>query len=438
MNFVRMSLLRREQADEGLDLEQQTPAADERQTQNGRGLFTMARPALPGLFMGRLSLGVRGRGPSEHESGEDGSLKSPVVNYIRPRIPSLEDGIPDSQAPSQPPRARTRTQRFPVLARPLAARTSGGETERHVRRSIFNGSSPAELHLANTAESGRQQRQAHHSRDRSGSSRTARRKEPPKKFLFCFPWVRSRRARSLILRCFVSGVFLISMLTVYLSLSITKNINTSEFSILLIILILLTTIFFCHGLILLCMILVRPRKRQNTTAADVEASKYGHPGYAIPTQPIRVVLARDEEAAGIESETTKLKPPAYGLWRESVRVDPNRIYWQRAGSPLPSSVTSSSLSSSSASSTTDDDSERYGPRAARRPPSYASDDGIEYVLDARPRSIAPPPSSVYSQTSTMGTPLIVNMANAPPLPHPALRGPSTSAVAGRSGNWSMV
>jgi hypothetical protein len=41
-------------------------------------------------------------------------------------------------------------------------------------------------------------------------------------------------------------------------------------------------------------------------------------GYANPDQPIRVALARDEEAAGIESLATKLPPPAYGLWRESV------------------------------------------------------------------------------------------------------------------------
>lgn len=41
-------------------------------------------------------------------------------------------------------------------------------------------------------------------------------------------------------------------------------------------------------------------------------------GYAIPREPIRVVLASDEEAVGIESAATKLSPPAYGLWRESV------------------------------------------------------------------------------------------------------------------------
>ena len=44
----------------------------------------------------------------------------------------------------------------------------------------------------------------------------------------------------------------------------------------------------------------------------------GPGGYANPEVPIRVALARDEEAAGIESEATKIPPPAYGLWRESV------------------------------------------------------------------------------------------------------------------------
>jgi len=47
-------------------------------------------------------------------------------------------------------------------------------------------------------------------------------------------------------------------------------------------------------------------------------SMIGPGGYANPQTPIRVALARDEEAAGIESEATKLPPPAYGLWRESV------------------------------------------------------------------------------------------------------------------------
>jgi hypothetical protein len=104
-----------------------------------------------------------------------------------------------------------------------------------------------------------------------------------------------------------------------LILSVTKNINNSEFTILLILIILFTTIFFCHGLIRLCMFIVRPKPDDDgrTRLPDM----LGPGGYAVPRRPIRVVLARDEEAAGMESETTKMQPPAYGLWRESVVCD---------------------------------------------------------------------------------------------------------------------
>lgn len=40
------------------------------------------------------------------------------------------------------------------------------------------------------------------------------RKPPPKRFMFCFPWVKSRRVRSQILTCFVSGLFLAILLAV--------------------------------------------------------------------------------------------------------------------------------------------------------------------------------------------------------------------------------
>jgi hypothetical protein len=53
-------------------------------------------------------------------------------------------------------------------------------------------------------------------------------------------------------------------------------------------------------------------------------------------------------------------------------MDPNRIYWQRnEAPPLPRAGPA----------------ER--PTTANRPPSYMSDDGIEYVIEAAPRSIAP-------------------------------------------------
>lgn len=69
------------------------------------------------------------------------------------------------------------------------------------------------------------------------------------------------------------------------------------------------------------------------------------------------------------------------------RVDPNRLYWQRnehvtvQEEEEVSDISSSSGSGSSQSS--------RGRATVPRPPSYSSDDGVSYVVDARPRSMAP-------------------------------------------------
>jgi len=63
------------------------------------------------------------------------------------------------------------------------------------------------------------------------------------------------------------------------------------------------------------MMLIHPPE-ENSVSGLPEMS--GLSGYANPATPLQVTLARDEEAAGIESEATKYPPPAYGLWRESV------------------------------------------------------------------------------------------------------------------------
>jgi len=123
-----------------------------------------------------------------------------------------------------------------------------------------------------------------------------------------------------------------------LALSISRVVNSSEFTGTFILVILAVTIFFCHGLVRLCILMVRRGAGKNGLSGSSRSSSsrrgedggssdprgaqlpgvYGSGGYAIPRQPIRVVLARDEEAAGIKSETANIKPPAYGLWRESV------------------------------------------------------------------------------------------------------------------------
>lgn len=109
-------------------------------------------------------------------------------------------------------------------------------------------------------------------------------------------------------------------------------------------------------------------------------------GYATPAVPIRVTLGRDEEAligsrsspdeanASTTAKAVAPPPPAYGLWRESVRVDPDRLFWARnAAAPRRESH---------------EQIPEEG-EALRRPPSYVSDDGVEYVVEAAGRSVAP-------------------------------------------------
>ncbi|KAL2134492.1 hypothetical protein VTI74DRAFT_11675 [Chaetomium olivicolor] len=185
----------------------------------------------------------------------------------------------------------------------------------------------------------------------------------------------------------------------------------------LILIIIGVTIFFCHSLIRLCMLAVKARKREQAAQQGqltVTPEMVGPGGYAIPAEPIPVVLARDEEAAGIESEATKTGPPAYGVWRESVvcivcswclgiadreqRVDPNRLYWAR-NEHAPRVDEVSEVSSLGDSGSTPSGSSRSG---APRPPSYSSDDGVSYVVDARPRSIAP--TGTLSSSSQFSSP----------------------------------
>jgi hypothetical protein len=66
----------------------------------------------------------------------------------------------------------------------------------------------------------------------------------------------------------------------------------------------------------IALVLLRPPKQGDLELQLPQMVSAG--GYASPETPIRVALARDEEAAGIHNEATKRPPPAYGLWRESV------------------------------------------------------------------------------------------------------------------------
>jgi hypothetical protein len=96
----------------------------------------------------------------------------------------------------------------------------------------------------------------------------------------------------------------------------TNRIKMGEFTIALVLIVLLATTLFCYGIVRLCMLVVRgdrARANRNRLGHGTESG-----GFAVPSQPIRVVLASDEEAVGTLSESSKVTPPAYGAWRESV------------------------------------------------------------------------------------------------------------------------
>ncbi|CAI6339716.1 unnamed protein product [Periconia digitata] len=229
---------------------------------------------------------------------------------------------------------------------------------------------------------------------------------------------RGSAARGKLMASIISGSFLIGVLAVYLALALSRSDIGQEFHVLFIMIVLATTIFFCHSLIRLCMLLMHPPSDELPYIPSMTGPEGFH-----PTQPIRVHLARDEDISSFDEErelsspthspTTSspsrgeikekpvaLPPPAYGLWRSSVRVDPNLLHWQRVESaqsipPPPTNRSTSALSSSSRlrEVTTEADlvvEEDQGPR----PPSYVSDDGVSYIVEAAPRSIAPSHSGV--------------------------------------------
>ncbi|KAF2677591.1 hypothetical protein K458DRAFT_319412 [Lentithecium fluviatile CBS 122367] len=216
----------------------------------------------------------------------------------------------------------------------------------------------------------------------------------------CMPFICGTAARGKLMACIISGLFLATVLAIYLALALSRKDLGQEVHVLFIMIVLGTTIFFCHSLIRLCMLILHPPSED--ASRPYIPSMTGPEGFH-PVRPIQVHLARDEELSDEEDEIegdgdnrvkekVTLPPPAYGLWRSSVRVDPNLLHWQRVdGSrasvvPAGSNAGSRNGSVSGAAAPAGDASpEVQGPR----PPSYISEDGVTYITEAQPRSIAP-------------------------------------------------
>lgn len=208
---------------------------------------------------------------------------------------------------------------------------------------------------------------------------------PARSERLCFPQIKDMRMRQKIIGCLFFGTLLTLVLTTYLALATSESFRGATFHGVFIFFILVLTMLFCHYLIRLCMLAFEPRMRfarkcRSPLNADDEA------GFAQPRQPIPVVLARDEEL-GLHDDNDRVEeeeeigkalpppPPAYGLWRNSVRADPNLIHWQATGHD---------------NDVQQEAREMIFAGTGRRPPSYTSNDRAESVFDDRVEGLLEP------------------------------------------------
>lgn len=147
-------------------------------------------------------------------------------------------------------------------------------------------------------------------------------------------------------------------MTIDLGLALSSTPLNSTGHVLMILSIAAITLVFCHFLLSVARLaFTKPVKRspsneclrerarrhdqgRRNLARDLEMQRDEN-GYAIPAQPVRITFAEAAQTSyfapdyssnsrgGTPDGVIPPPPPAYGIWRESVRVDPNRIYWAK-------------------------------------------------------------------------------------------------------------
>lgn len=234
MDRLRADLIRRARAERHGDLEEGAPTSgsesqpnmQERPLRQASRSLT-GRPLFPRLFQ-------RGQAPASSAAAgrnEVESPKSPDFNPVttsgrsQTELPNIARRLTDETAwPRAGADTRQTNRESPEPSTPSPPRNEGNSlpqppppasTIEHpirpppeARTTWFHSPDPAEVQLAHLAEDGRRRREGnHHQQPRANRS-------PPKRFLYCFPWIKSRRIRNQILQCFVSGICLAALLSV--------------------------------------------------------------------------------------------------------------------------------------------------------------------------------------------------------------------------------
>lgn len=248
MERLRADLIRRARLERHGDLEQGLPHGQpeveghERSQNRSGGLAGPSRPPIP-RFFGRRDENTSSRGvvrqPEEvleSPKSAEFSVRAGHSSQNRFTLPNMSQIWSGRFL-----RRNSQTEPDPVDAtRPVSPNTGNSEMPlppapvTHARSTVRAASSYYSTTAERTGSSGidassqrkedrrqRRRRQRHrHETKRHG--RRKRRAKRPTRFLFCFPWAKSRRMRTYILWCFVSGLFLVALLTIceFLDLSV--------------------------------------------------------------------------------------------------------------------------------------------------------------------------------------------------------------------------
>ncbi|KAA6416141.1 MAG: hypothetical protein FRX48_00860 [Lasallia pustulata] len=146
----------------------------------------------------------------------------------------------------------------------------------------------------------------------------------------CFSSAADGGIRRKIFSCLISSIGLALILTTYLALTISHTATGKAFQVMSILLILIITIYFCHSLIRLCMLAFMSPSKPKSGWVAYPVREDGHPQPGPHSWVLTENVEHEEYSndEGDEEEDLAPPPPVYGLWRGSVRVDPNLIRWQ--------------------------------------------------------------------------------------------------------------
>ncbi|KAL4792721.1 hypothetical protein BDV19DRAFT_391848 [Aspergillus venezuelensis] len=175
----------------------------------------------------------------------------------------------------------------------------------------------------------------------------------------------------------LATVLLLINIGTYVSFVVIRAIRGPWLYIILTFILLTLGVIWCHTLCRFIVAVYQFPNHAENALPPLEMVGVG--GFAQPDQPIHVTMASDEERfiGGRQPAAVKITvpPPAYGVWRSSVRINPDLLYWQR-------------IDNQAAAARDAERGEQSQSRKAngRRPPTYMSDDGVEYVVEAQPRS----------------------------------------------------